>query len=895
MPNKVTEIERKIDELSPADFQKFCDSIFHEMRYPSLHSLGLKEGSNKTTKGIPDSYFRLESGKYVFVTYTTEKNIIPKLEKDINDCLNSAITGIDKKEINEIICCHTSSNISASDDKKLHDICKRSGVKLTLLGINELAMKVCYDYPSLANDFLDTPLVTDQILSVEGFVSQNDQNEYTAPLKTNFMFRSEEKKEICEALNDFPTVIVTGKAGVGKTRLVLEAAKEFAEHYKYKLLCIKNKNLEIYHDLVRFIDNKNNYILFIDDANEFANLELFFSYKVNKLNDRSLKIILTVRDYAKEKVINTVREKVKAKTIEIACLENNEIEEFIKFNLNIRNRIYIDKIIRISNGNPRIAYMAGRLAIEKNNWSFIESIPQLYDVYYKKYVNEKLGIDTDLCIVACILACTNGVKLGELYVFNEFFKICQMTISIFKKKVNELNELEFVEINDAEVAIISDQCLANYMLYYVFFKRRLISLYNFIKIGYKHFRHGLINGLNTILNLFPSEEVLGCVKQEVIEVWDYFENNHDDCYKDFVKDFKTFNPESAFSLALKLIDKIQIKSFNPLTLDISKNEFCSESSLLNYLTEFKNTDYLNYVIELISKYCEKNEETFISGINWLKDFYGIGRNDYRNRYNSQILISKYLYESVSKDNVIINAIAFYWAKYCLGFCFDSFESMNDRNITFYKIEIRESKEINDLRKICWEMLMSLSAKECWKEKILELIDSYSRNILGDVDKGIVKNDFLYVKKLLTKLKNKNISYLRIIERLSINETNINISLGKKLKELLGGEKRASYQLFRFDYPSNDDVDYETRDRIRKERIKEYSKNIDLTHLFILVQNVNSILSDKLINDEKFDIESGFNFFVQNLNETLLKDFIIAYFRYGENIQIHPNIAIKKTY
>lgn len=103
--------------------------------------------------------------------------------------------------------------------------------------------------------------------------------------------------------------------------------------------------------------------------------------------------------------------------------------------------LFLELIIRISEGNPRIAYMAGRLAIN-------------------------YGI----------------------------------SIHSFKEKVLYLSKMEVVEIHLDQVATLSDQCLANYMLYYVFFDKKLISLSSVLEVGYKHFRKGAIRTINTLLN-----------------------------------------------------------------------------------------------------------------------------------------------------------------------------------------------------------------------------------------------------------------------------------------------------------------------------------------------------------------------------------------------------------
>ena len=67
---------------------------------------------------------------------------------------------------------------------------------------------------------------TNQILSIEDFIILYDANRMAAPLNTIFRFRVNEKKEIINAIEQNPIVVITGKAGVGKTRLVLESIRD---------------------------------------------------------------------------------------------------------------------------------------------------------------------------------------------------------------------------------------------------------------------------------------------------------------------------------------------------------------------------------------------------------------------------------------------------------------------------------------------------------------------------------------------------------------------------------------------------------------------------------------------------------------------------------------------
>ena len=487
--SSITDIKRRIIELGPAEFQEFCDTFLSKKGCGNVHGYGMKAGTGKTTKGNPDTYFRKENGKYVFVAYTMQdQGIYSKIKEDVEKCLDVLKTGIETSGIEEIICCHTSSNLNAGDDKKLHDICEEQGVRLTIYGVDEIANQVYSFYPSLVT-YLGLSIDTNQILSVDDFIIQCDANGMSAPLRTNFQFRISEKEKIINALLKNNVVVVTGKAGVGKTRLALEAIKEFSNNNGWKLLCVKNNNLSLYEDLVSATEQRGKYLFFIDDANELAELSRILEYVTKGYLGYEARIIVTVRDYAKGNVISEIKNYVNPHITLIEPLKDDEIISFLDENLGIKNLNYIEKIVKISKGNPRIAYMAGKLALEKETLSVINDVSQLYDAYYRKHVDNALGEDKELCLTAGILAVINTVILNDLSALQGILKCYGISNEVFMMKVRQLAQLEVVEIHLNQVASLSDQCLANYMLYYVFFQRKILSLGEVLEIGYRYFRN----------------------------------------------------------------------------------------------------------------------------------------------------------------------------------------------------------------------------------------------------------------------------------------------------------------------------------------------------------------------------------------------------------------------
>ena len=100
----IDSIKQRIEQLSEGAFQVLCDAYLSREGYQNPVSLGTKSGTQKTTRGTPDTYFCLPDGKYVFAEYTTQRERLKeKILSDLEKCFDSQCTGINNDEITEII------------------------------------------------------------------------------------------------------------------------------------------------------------------------------------------------------------------------------------------------------------------------------------------------------------------------------------------------------------------------------------------------------------------------------------------------------------------------------------------------------------------------------------------------------------------------------------------------------------------------------------------------------------------------------------------------------------------------------------------------------------------------------------------------------------------------
>lgn len=150
-------------------------------------------------------------------------------------------------------------------------------------------------------------------------------------------------------------------------------------------------------------------------------------------------------------------------------------------------------LYELAEGNPRIAYMAGRLAKAEQSLSAINDATQLYEnaIILKFLVSSAITTDRDLCLTASVISLLHTINLSDIKPLESLLDKLNMNQELFLKMIYRLCEDEFVEIKLDKVATISDQCLRNYMLYYAFCKKRIVPYSELLEIGFRSFRRNL--------------------------------------------------------------------------------------------------------------------------------------------------------------------------------------------------------------------------------------------------------------------------------------------------------------------------------------------------------------------------------------------------------------------
>lgn len=749
---RITAIKDRIRQMNQASFQNMCDAYLRKKGYSSLVELGSMAGAEKTTPGTPDTYVSLADGRYTFVEYTTQQESLPrKIKDDIDKCLDESKTHVSCDLIEKIIYIHNSSNIQAKDDHELKEYCNSHGIPLVIIGIDNLAYDLMQHYPSIVYDYLRIPLSTNQVQDIDDFIEQYDRNKTAAPLDTSFLFREKEMEQVDEKLKITDMIVITGPAGTGKTRFALEFARKHAHEHSEEIVCIHNLSLRIYEDLHMALEDPGNYFLIIDDANQISNFAMIVDLLNALPDDHSYKVLITVRDYAKSQVMETLANKAHYDSIELHTLTDNEISELVKQHFGILNQKYLDRIAEISDGNPRIAMLAGKIASDTNQLDSIRDVSGLYDAYYGAALRESsIPEDSVRLICAGIVAFLGVIHLDHIDPIYTMLDAKGITKEQFKSAMHKLHSAELVDIYYDTAVRISDQCFADYILKYVYYDKKLIPLGEMILICLKPYHGHTMRAISTLYGKYQNDEMRAFLDEEIKKVWHQLKDEKSDKFWDFLMTFFPINPVDTLLILKERIDNVECVPIPVSQIDTEKgkNNVSITDDYITVLGRFSGTTNLEAALDLFFAYYLKRPDLYIQFYHASCNSFGIKKDSHEIGYYTQLhYVQKVIQHSDNWRNGYITILFLEVMQEYLKLHFEPAETNRNDHLVIYQIPLYPSEAATNYRKLIWSQLIAIANMGMYTDKLKELLENYGQ-YTEECSLEVVKSDAPHIIQII---------------------------------------------------------------------------------------------------------------------------------------------------
>lgn len=751
--SRVNRIQNKILELDGGTYQKLLDAyLYVKYKFTNIQPLGVQTGTNKPTKGIPDSYVYTDSDKFVLICYGSVRELpADKIKKDILDCFNKSKLCLPEYKIEKIICGFTSSNIHIEEFEDLLTTVKDKGIEVELVSIGTLSHDLAWVYPNIAMDYLGIPIGTHQIFDVEGFVEVYDKNGMSSPLATKFYFRETKLEEVDASIRAYAVTVITGPSGIGKTRLALEVCRKF-EQEGWNVFCVKSYGRELYDDLECCFDSTARYLLFLDDANEVFKLESLLKYLMTLKHISEVKILLTVRDYAKNSILTDVST-FSHNVIELDGITDDEIKEILKSNYGIRNPDYLSVITEVANGNIRLAILAGLRAIE-SGFAAIRKAEDIFKNYYAPII-EKVGLDQSELMYLCLIALSRSV----IYKQDSFF---QELKSKYASSINEDETLEkfhnreIVDWYEKTIAKISDQSFGNYILYHVIYEKKWIDLSFLIVKMIPDRREKIFYVLQTFTNLFHTDEMEAFIEENVNKAWAHADGNME---KYYVESFFSINQVKSLLYIKRYIEEektvgFDLKKFN---IESNLNNNSVSKKEIDILTKYKRTEHFKDAIDLLLLLYAKRPDLFMDFFFAIKNNIMFEQYSYYDRYSTETVFLNHIWASCKNGQNFNNTLLYLnIVKEFLKTEFTISGPVRGRKFSWGRMGIVVCDEIKSLRNNIWNSLNILYDNPEYHDFVLNLMSNVRINGLEAKDRiELYQSDFDTIYKTFAKKETLN--------------------------------------------------------------------------------------------------------------------------------------------
>ncbi|KGO93186.1 nSTAND3 domain-containing NTPase [Flavobacterium subsaxonicum] len=861
--NTITQIENALKGINQASFQILVNHLLHLQGNKFIGAPGAVVGKEKTSKGTPDSFF-VNEDRYVFVECTTQerlgesKSFFEKLAKDIDHCYKEEVTTIKKEQIEKVILA-CNEKISVEEYDRLNTKVKsyNSDTKFEILTIQNLPLLI-FDIPKLADEYLNIPIIKGDIYTLEEFLLKTEKG--LQPSLTNeFIGREEELKNSIEILKNHDILLLSGGAGIGKSKLGVKILEEF---YKddYVPIVIQSSGVSLWDDYQHlFLPGKQHVILF-DDANKsITNLNYLLS-KLEGSQSYHVKVVITSRDYVKKQVSSAL-DNYLYKELNIPEFKDDEIAKIIVSALpNLQHHSDIKrKIVDLAKGNARVALMATYSVTPDSETNYLDSPVLLYEKYFKK-ISEEVGIFNNPIILKSLAIVS---FFGVVDKNNEELK----TILFIKFGIDwnelwtaimELHNSEILDVYADEIVRVSDQVLSTYAFYKCFVddKSAVINYAEWIAVFVEKFSSRIRSTLVDANNTFAYHHVKGLVLPHLNEVLNQI--GTDGLLYAFYDLFWFYKGRNCLLYLKKWIGSLQQEQYPQVfNFGYVHNDHTSATKHFELLKNFWNhpNELLKPSLELMLTLLDKQPSRLPEILKFLHENFNFKVQDVESQYLRQNVLLDVLIDSNLNDHkkLLANGIFLNLAEALLGWHYTEFGSAKGHAFTIYNFDLYKSDKLMGLRKRILNRFYDLFMPE----------DEQSRKILqriinpdGDIDKSIYIDELpLYQTIIAEKLDSTQYADCKFVSVLGKHLTKAGTPYPQDWDDFIESDIRKLYKFLKPDWEYKDGKSIDESEKEKREELNDFVKRNDWKEIEKFLLDVDTLFKQQNDN-HSWHIESA---------------------------------------
>jgi hypothetical protein len=746
--SKLTEIEKALRSIDPAGFQRICDAYLYARGYRSINPIGVVIGADKVKRGTPDTLVPLPNGNYAFAEYTTQQTgVVEKFLDDMSKCFDESKTGIPANRIQEFVACHTSV-LDPGDEHKLVEEGRKRGCLVTTFGLGPIAHDLLQRFPGLAREFLNVELDTGQILTLDAFVAAYGKSAVATPLDTEIRFREEDIKRGLADLEGSDLIIVAGPAGVGKSRLALELCRRYADqHPEVEARAVLYRGLDLFNDTRTYFATPGLHLIFVDDANRVSGFGHILSLLHEQREDRRVKIVATVRDYALDKVREETRPYGSGLTLMLNGLKDEQIRDVVTKDFGILNYEYYERIVEIAQGNPRLAVMAARIAKTEQTLRSLANVSALYDEYFRSIGRDIADLqDLELLRAAGIIALFRHVDRKNEEQMRVITRVFQIPPERFWPIVERLHESEVVDLYEDEVVRLSDQVLATYLFHLAFFGQKVLDPGSFFHPEFfPKYRSRLFDALNPAASAFDAQAITNAIRPFLKHRWVDLENTgNEQGLLELVNSFGAIDETATLTYLRDRINALAVEPIDVSTI-VFKSAAPSSTSLWDVLDNLRDHELpiVRMALALTLDLAAKRPSELPHALHVLIDGFGMQHTSHLREYEVQTALIETLWDRrnacPTEQRPLFDRLFLMVAEPLLHTEFRTHHAKG-MAISILTFEVPVTPALTKLRQTIWAHIPDLLSNPEAKPFALELIRQHTRGGYQVKNKDLLATD-----------------------------------------------------------------------------------------------------------------------------------------------------------
>lgn len=863
--NTITQIEIALKAINQATFQTLINHLLYLQGNKFIGAPGAVVGKEKTSKGTPDSFF-VNDENYTFVECTTQERIgeaktfFEKLSKDIDHCFDEDATTIKKELIGKIILgCN--EKVSAEEYNSLNAKIKsyNPDAKFEVLNIQNLPMLI-YELPKLAEEYLNVQIIKGDIFTLGDFLLKT--NKGLQPSLTNeFIGREEELKKSIESLEKSHILLLSGGAGVGKSKLAVKILEELSKE-DFIPIVIQSSGVSLWDDYNHLFMPGKQYVILFDDANKsISNLNYLLS-KLEAVESYSAKVIITSRDYVK-KQISLALNNYHYEEISLSEFKDDEIGNIITTALpNLQYHSDIKrKIVDLAKGNARVALMATYSVTPDSETNYLSSPVLLYEKYFEK-ISEEINIFNNPIVLKSLAIVS---FFGVLDRNNEEIKsILSVNFEIDWNElwtaIMQLHNNEILDVYSNEIVKVSDQVLATYSFYKCFIdeKSAVINYSKWISTFIEKFSNRIRFTLVDANNTFAYYHIQDLVLPHLNEVLKPTKTDKE--FYDFYDLFWFYKGRDCLLYLKKWIEILpqeqQPESFN---FSYVHNDHTKASKYFELLKRFwyHSNELLRPSLELTLILLEKQPNRLPEILKFIHEDFKYKLDDVEHGYIRQNILLDVLLDSELTDikKTFANGIFLNLAEVLLHWHFTEYGSAKGMAIRIHNFDLCKSDKLTKLRERILNQVCHLFESENeHAQKVLQTIVYPG----GDIDKTIYANEVpIYQKLISEKLDNKKYLHCKFVSVLAKHLSKIKVVYPESWNEFIESDIRKLAKFLKPGWEYRDDKSIEEFEKEKRKDFDNFVKENDWQEIQEFLLNIDRLYRQQEKNN-RWHIESSIN-------------------------------------